>query len=286
MCGITGYLRFDDGAVDPALIHRMCQTLVHRGPDDVGVFTKKNIGIGMRRLSIIDLETGKQPISNEDSTIYIVFNGEIYNYKEIRQDLIQRGHSFKTSSDTEVIVHLYEEYGIGCLEYLNGMFAFAVWDDRNKKLFCARDRLGIKPFYYLLDKKRLIFASELKAILEEGELQHEIDFDALSQFLTFEFIPFPRTLIKSVKKLPPGHYLLADSEQVRLQKYWYPEEIDEIRINEEEAVEELESLLNDSVRLRLRSDVPFGAFLSGGIDSSSIVAQMNSLLTDKVKTFS
>jgi asparagine synthase (glutamine-hydrolysing) len=237
-------------------------------------------------LSIIDLETGKQPLSNENNTMHIVFNGEMYNYREVRQELIDKGHSFKTSSDTEVVLHLFEEYGMGCLDHLNGMFAFAIWDAVKKVLFCARDRLGIKPFYYALDEKKFIFASELKALLVEKELRCEIDFQALSQFLTFEFVPFPRTLIKTIKKLPPGHYLLADGSGVKIQKYWNVEEIDEKRRTEEEAIEELSALLNDAVRLRLRSDVPFGAFLSGGIDSSSIVAHMSGLLTDRVKTFS
>ncbi len=286
MCGIVGYLKLNGETVDTNIIESMCQTIVHRGPDDVGSYIKDNIGIGMRRLSIIDLETGKQPISNENNSLYIVFNGEIYNYKELRPDLVTKGHTFKTNSDTEVILHLYEEYSEGCLKYLNGMFAFAIWDEKNKELFCARDRLGIKPFYYMLDKNRLIFGSEIKAILEEKNLDLELDLEALSQYLAFEFIPFPGTLIQSIKKLPPGHFLYADSSGVKIRQYWSAEEIEEKERSEEETVEELESLLRDSVRLRLRSDVPFGAFLSGGIDSSSIVGQMTGLLDSKPKTFS
>lgn len=279
-------MRFDGVPVDKQIIDRMCQAIIHRGPDDVGSFVKDNIGIGMRRLSIIDLKTGHQPISNENDTLKIVFNGEIYNYKELRSDLLKKGHKFKTDSDTEVIVHLYEEHSHDCLQYLNGMFAFAIWDDVKKELFCARDRLGIKPFYYFVDGKRLIFGSELKVILEEKALQLNLDFDALSQYLTFEFIPHPKTLISAVKKLPPGYFLFARNNTVKIEQYWHPEEIEEKERSEEETIEELYSLLKDSVRLRLRSDVPFGAFLSGGIDSGSIVALMSELLDTKARTFS
>jgi len=286
MCGIVGYFRFDGKPVNKGLIEKMCKTVVHRGPDDEGSFVKDNIGIGMRRLSIIDLKTGKQPIENEDGTLQIVFNGEIYNYKELRSDLLNRGHIFRTDSDTEVILHLYEEHHDGCMQYLNGMFAFAIWDDKRKELFCARDRLGVKPFYYYFDKNRFMFGSELKAILEEKELKLELDFEALSQYLAFEFIPFPRTLIRTIKKLPPGYFLIANSNGVKIQQYWFLEKVEEKSRTEEETIEELHSLLKDSVRLRLRSDVPFGAFLSGGIDSSSIVALMSGLLDDKARTFS
>ncbi len=286
MCGIVGYLKLNGETVDTKTIDNMCRTIVHRGPDDVGSFVKENVGIGMRRLSIIDLETGKQPISNEDNTLHIVFNGEIYNYRELRPDLVKKGHKFRTNSDTEVILHLYEEYSERCLKFLNGMFAFAIWDEKKKELFCARDRLGIKPFFYLLDKEKLIFGSELKTILEEKKLNLELDFEALSQYLAFEFIPFPRTLISGIKKLPPGHFLFAGKEGVKIEKYWNPEDIEVRTRTEDEAVEELYTLLKDSVRLRLRSDVPFGAFLSGGIDSSSIVALMSELLDGDVRTFS
>ena len=286
MCGIVGYMNLNGAMVDANIIDNMCQTLVHRGPDEAGTFVDKNIGIGMRRLSIIDLKTGTQPITNEDNTLYIVFNGEIYNYRELKPDLVNKGHIFRTNSDTEVILHLYEEHSEGCLEYLNGMFAFAIWDKRKKKLFCARDRLGIKPFYYFLDKDRLIFGSELKTILEEKGLDLGLNFEALSQYLAFEFIPFPNTLIKNIKKLPPGHFMYAGDDGVQIRQYWYPENIEEKVRSEADVIEELYSLLKDSVSLRLRSDVPFGAFLSGGIDSSSIVALMSDLLDGDVKTFS
>jgi asparagine synthase (glutamine-hydrolysing) len=286
MCGIVGYLKLNGERVEANMIDSMCQTIVHRGPDDAGSFVKDNIGIGMRRLSIIDLETGKQPISNENDSLHIVFNGEIYNYRELKPDLVTKGHTFKTNSDTEVILHLYEEYAEGCLQYLNGMFAFAIWNEKKKELFCARDRLGIKPFYYLLDKNRLIFGSELKVILEEKNLDLGLDLEALSQYLAFEFIPFPGTLMQSIKKLPPGHFLYAGNSGVKIRQYWSAANIEEKERSEEETVEELESLLRDSVRLRLRSDVPFGAFLSGGIDSSSIVGLMTGLLESKPRTFS
>lgn len=286
MCGIVGYLRFDGKRVDKQVIDRMCQTIVHRGPDDVGSYLTDNIGIGIRRLSIIDLEKGHQPISNEDNSIHIVFNGEIYNYKELKSNLIKNGHMFKTDSDTEVIVHLYEDYSTGCVQYLNGMFAFAIWDDKKKELFCARDRLGIKPFYYFYDGRILLFGSELKVILEKKDLHLDLDYDALFQYLSFEFIPYPSTLISTVKKLPPGHYLFINHKGLKIEKYWHVEEIEEKERTEKEAIDTLYTLLKDSVRLRLRSDVPFGAFLSGGIDSSSVVAMMSELLDHKVKTFS
>ncbi|MHC4476794.1 MAG: asparagine synthase (glutamine-hydrolyzing) [Planctomycetota bacterium] len=286
MCGIVGYLRLDGQPVDAETVDRMCQTIIHRGPDDMGTYIRGNVGIGMRRLSIIDLQTGRQPISNEDGRLQIVFNGEIYNYKELKSDLVTRGHKFRTESDTEVILHLYEEYSTDCLSHLIGMFAFAVWNQEKQELFCARDRLGIKPFYYFADGKRLIFASELKAILEEKDLPVELDLHALSQFLTFEFIPFPRTLLGTIKKMPPGHFMVANHRGVTLHHYWHPEEVEEENRPENEATEKLYSLLKDAVRLRLRSDVPFGAFLSGGIDSGSIVGLMSELLDNRVRTFS
>ncbi len=279
-------MSFDAEPVDARLIDRMCNTIIHRGPDDVGSFVNGGIGIGMRRLSIIDLKKGHQPISNEDRTIHIVFNGEIYNYKELRKDLIDKGHNFKTDSDTEVILHLYEEYSYGSLKHLNGMFAFAIWDGKENKLFCARDRLGIKPFYYYIDQRRFVFGSELKVILEVYGVERELDFGALSQYLTFEFIPYPKTLLSSIRKLPPGHFLSVSNSHMDIEQYWFPEEVEEIERSVDEAVEELHALLKDSVRLRLRSDVPFGAFLSGGIDSSTIVAYMSGLLDTRAKTFS
>lgn len=286
MCGIVGYLRLDDKVVDERVIRQMCSRIVHRGPDDEGIYVKNNVGLGMRRLSIIDLSTGNQPIANEDDTVFIVFNGEIYNYRELRPDLIEKGHVFKTDSDTEVILHLYEEYSTDCIKYLNGMFAFAIWDGRKKQLFCVRDRLGIKPFYYLYDNKRLIFGSELKTVLVENDIDMTIDFQALAQYIAFEFIPFPATLFNSIKKMPPGHYLIANHEGVSFTQYWSPEGIQERPWKDADAVEELHSLLCDSVRLRLRADVPFGAFLSGGIDSGSVVAMMSEVLDSKVRTFS
>lgn len=279
-------MRFDGKPVESHIIDNMCETIVHRGPDDAGSFVKGNVGLGMRRLSIIDLQAGKQPISNEDGTITIIFNGEIYNYIELRPDLEKRGHIFKTNSDTEVILHMYEEYSHGCLEYFNGMFAFAIWDQNRNELFCARDRLGIKPFYYYLDERRLIFGSELKVILAEKEVDRDLDIAALSQYLSLEFVPFPNTLLKGIKKLAPGHFITAGGNGFKITKYWNIEDIKEKERTEEETVEELYSILQDSIRLRLRCDVPFGAFLSGGIDSSLVVAIMTGLLERPVQTFS
>jgi asparagine synthase (glutamine-hydrolysing) len=286
MCGIAGYMEFNGQPVDTDLIHRMCNKMVHRGPDDEGVFIRGSFAMGMRRLSIIDLKGGHQPISNEDETIHIVFNGEIYNYIELREELLSKGHRFRTDSDTEVILHLYEDYRTESLKHLNGMFAFAIWDDNKKELFCARDRIGIKPFYYYMDGKRIIFASELKALLEADGVEKDLDIVSLYQFLTFEFIPFPGTLIRKIRKLPPGSFMVANNGETVIKQYWNAAAIQENELSEPEAIDELYSLLKDSVKLRLRSDVPFGAFLSGGIDSSTITGIMAELLDNKVKTFS
>ncbi len=272
MCGIVGYFNRNEENVDGNIINSMLQKIHHRGPDDMGVYVNKNIGIGMKRLSIIDLHTGHQPISNEDDTLYIVFNGEIYNYIELREELRKKGHFFKTDSDTETILHLYEEYREDCVKYLNGMFAFAIWDKNNKAIFCARDHLGIKPFYYYVNQNKLIFASELKALLDEKSIERKLDHTALCQFLSFEFIPYPRTLIESIRKIPPGHWLFVSEKDTKLHKYWRLEDITPSSRSEEETEEELYHLLKESVRLQLRSDVPFGSFLSGGIDSGTITA--------------
>lgn len=267
------------------MIGRMCDTITHRGPDDVGTWVEGNVGLGMRRLSIIDLVTGKQPISNEDDTTWIVFNGEIYNHDELRRQLQAKGHKFKTKTDTEAILHAYEEYGEDCPAKLNGMFAFAIWDQKLKKLFIARDRIGIKPLYYFYDHERFIFGSEIKAILQTEEIPRRIDLQALDNFLTFEYIPAPLSILQDVKKLMPGHSISLSNRQLKIKKYW------EVEFNLNEASEaefkyRIRELLSDAVKIRLMSDVPLGAFLSGGIDSSTIVALMSQVMKQPVKTFS
>ncbi|HJO62746.1 MAG TPA: asparagine synthase (glutamine-hydrolyzing), partial [Desulfobacterales bacterium] len=222
MCGICGIVNLDrENHVKYTQIKRMCDALVHRGPDDDGIFVKDNVGIGMRRLSIIDLVTGNQPISNEDDTIRVVFNGEIYNYLDLRQALRKKGHRFSTNSDTEVIVHAYEEYGEDCPAMFNGMFAFAIWDDHRKRLFVARDRIGIKPLYYYKDDKRVVFGSEPKAILQTPDVPREIDPLALDNFLTFEYIPAPLSIFRDIKKLYPAHTLSLHNGAISTKRYWH-----------------------------------------------------------------
>ncbi len=240
----------------------------------------------MRRLSIIDLAGGHQPISNEDQSIWLIFNGEIYNYRELRLDLLQKGHTFSTNSDSEVIIHAYETYGERCLDYLNGMFAFAIWDEHNNRLFIARDRLGIKPLYYWATNDALIFGSELKALLAHPMMPREIDPVSLDHLLTLEYIPSPRTIFQGVSKLEPGHYLTWENGRCQTNSYWKIPTNLQIPNNDEECVEQLRELINSAVRLQLVSDVPLGAFLSGGIDSSTIVASMSLAATETVRTFS
>ncbi|TEU14768.1 MAG: asparagine synthase (glutamine-hydrolyzing) [Anaerolineales bacterium] len=289
MCGIVGI-------IDPALstteiwpiLGQMNDVITHRGPDDDGFFVIDGIGLGMRRLSIIDLAGGKQPIYNEDGSIVIVFNGEIYNYRELTRQLQRRGHTFTTASDTEVIVHLYEELGEDCVHHLRGMFAFAVWDKRRRQLFIARDRLGIKPLYYTQVGKRLVFGSEIKSILQHPEVQARLNLEALGNFLSLKYVPAPQTMFTDILSLPPGHTLTCDSNGVMVRQYWDLSFTNNQNGHQREEVyaEQLEALLRESVKLRLRSDVPFGAFLSGGIDSSTVVALMSQFLDEPVKTFS
>ncbi len=286
MCGICGIAYNDpERSVNKSVLKRMCDSITHRGPDDEGQAIIHSVGLGMRRLSIIALSTGHQPLSNEDSTITIVFNGEIYNYREIRKDLEGLGHQFRTNSDTESIVHGYEEWGDGVCERLNGMFGFALWDQRQAKLFLARDRLGIKPLYYYQDNEKFIFGSEIKAILKFPGLQKTIDPMALNNFLSFEYIPSPRSIFKEIRKLESGHWMTWKRGRINSQSYWKLEPGENLW-EEKDARERLVELLKDSVRLRLVSDVPLGAFLSGGIDSSILVSQMAALMNTPVKTFS
>lgn len=288
MCGIAGILNLNPSRMAPAdVLERMLQSIIHRGPDDDGRLVDGELAMGMRRLSIIDLAEGKQPIFDESRRYAVVFNGEIYNYRELREQLISRGHTLKTHSDTEVIVHLYEEFGKACLEYLRGMFAFAVWDNRTRELFIARDRLGIKPLYYAERDSTLVFGSEIKALLQHPEVSASLDLRALSDYLSLKYVPAPRTLFAGVHSLLPGHSLLVRDGRIETHQYWdLSFQKPETPRSEEEYLERLESILRESVRLRLRSDVPFGAFLSGGVDSSIIVALMAEELNEPVKTFS
>lgn len=286
MCGIVGKLSLNSMPVEEPLIRRMCASMAHRGPDDEGVYVRGPVGLGMRRLSIIDLAGGHQPISNEDGTIWIVFNGEIYNFQELRAELEGRGHRFATNSDTEAIVHLYEEMGEACVTRLNGMFAFAIWDTRHQRLVLARDRLGQKPLHYALTNDSLLFASELRSILEEPTFERRVNLLALHQYLKLWYVPNPLTMFEGIKKLPPAHVLVYENGQERLERYWDLDYAHKLSLSDGEWAEQVLAILEDAVRIRLISDVPLGAFLSGGIDSSLIVALMSKYSNQPVKTFS
>ena len=277
MCGIAGFVR-RAGIADVAVVQRMCNQIRHRGPDDDGYHSDGPCAIGMRRLSIIDLSTGHQPISNEDGTVWVVFNGEIYNYQELRTDLIAKGHRFRTNSDTETLVHLYEEEGVDGLAKLRGMFAYAIWNVRTKQLMLARDRFGKKPLYVAVLPNGLWFGSELKC-LRAADIPLELDHDALRLYFQFNYIPDPLSPYKNIRKLAPGGWLLYSQDgSVREGRYWtlpIPAEEPSPDLDRETAKEEIRRLFDESVRLRMIADVPLGAFLSGGIDSSSVVASMS-----------
>ena len=287
MCGISGIVSLNGNPVSAQEVRRMCAALSHRGPDDEGFYLGSTAALGMRRLSIIDLVTGAQPVRNEDGSIWVVFNGEIYNFADLRRDLLRRGHAFYTATDTETIVHLYEEYAEGCVERLRGMFAFALWDERRKTLLLARDRLGIKPLYYAEVGGRLAFASELKAILELPEIQRTINWRSAAHVFSFLTTPPSESIIEGVRKLEPGCLLIASAGRpTRLQRYWDVSFRPETGTSEETFVERVRGLLSESVRLHTISDVPVGAFLSGGLDSSAVVATMSRLASGPVRTFS
>jgi asparagine synthase (glutamine-hydrolysing) len=272
MCGICGKLNFDrEMAVASRSLKTMATTMRHRGPDDEGYYLSGYVGFGFRRLSIIDLHTGHQPISNEDGTVWIVFNGEIYNYRELRQSLQSKGHSLRTQTDTEVIVHLYEEFGEACVEKLRGMFAFAVWDERRQTLLLARDRIGIKPLYYWLSKDSLIFGSEIKAILADPEVKTEVVPEIIDRFLTFYYVPGDETLFRNIYKLAPGSCLVVKKGEVTTKQYWDLQFEPEER-STENAKRELLEVLEESVRLHMVSDVPVGFLLSGGLDSTAMLS--------------
>jgi len=274
MCGICGKLNFEPEArVESVLIRAMLDTIRHRGPDDEGVYLAGQVGLGHRRLSIIDLNSGHQPISNETGSIWIVFNGEIYNYRELRSFLLSKGHVFKTQTDTEVIVHLYEEIGPQCVEKLRGMFAFAIWDENKKSLFLARDRVGIKPLYYCLTKKSLLFGSEIKAILADPTVDREIAPDIIDRFLTFLYVPGEETLLKGISKLAPGHYLVLKDGRAEIRQYWDLQfQKPERTLSIKDAEGQLMSLLAEVVEQHMIADVPVGVLLSGGVDSTAVLS--------------
>ncbi len=293
MCGICGKLRIDGRPVEEKLIYKMASVLSHRGPDDDGAYLNHlpdlSIGLGHRRLSIIDLsEAGRQPMSNEDKTVWMVFNGEIYNFQSLRAELEKKGHNFSSQTDCEVVIHLYEEEGIDGVKKLAGMFAFAIWDERSRMLFLCRDRLGIKPLVYYWDKGSLIFASEIKGILQDSDVPREIDWDALGIYLTFNSITAPYTIFKGVKKLRPGHILTFSNGKIEEKEYWNIDDRRDGAVQKDFVTQkdELFKLLEDAVRMRMIADVPLGAFLSGGIDSSIIVGLMARNSSKPVKTYS
>jgi asparagine synthase (glutamine-hydrolysing) len=288
MCGICGKLIFKDSIPSPETVRAMCKTIMHRGPDDEDIYTAPHIGLGQRRLSIIDLAPSAcPPLANEDRTVWLVFNGEIYNFQELRKQLQDRRHRFATNSDTEVIIHLYEDEGVLCLQKLRGMFAFALWDKRREILFCARDRMGKKPFCYTVTPQSFVFGSEIKAITADPDVSVSPDYHAIDRYLTYQFVPSPLTAFKGIKRLRPGEYLTCDIKgNVKTQRYWEPPLSKKTGAAQEEIEAELLYRLRESVRLRMISDVPLGAFLSGGIDSAAIVALMAQESARPVKTFS
>ncbi|HEY8412734.1 MAG TPA: asparagine synthase (glutamine-hydrolyzing), partial [Pyrinomonadaceae bacterium] len=286
MCGIVGLVRNDGKAIDEALLTRMCNAVRHRGPDDDGFYVNGAVGLAMRRLAIIDLKSGQQPIHNQDRSAWIVFNGEIYNYLELREKLEKLGHTFYTNSDTEAIVHAYDQYGVDCPKHLRGMFAFAIWNEKTEELFLARDRVGKKPLLYALVNGQLIFGSEFSALLLHPDISRDIQPEALDYYLSFMCIPAPLTAYRAIRKLEPGHWLRWRKGEIETQRYWQPDFTKKLDIDEEEAGERTVAMLRDAVKVRLMSEVPLGAFLSGGIDSSAVVALMAQESSEPVKTFS
>jgi asparagine synthase (glutamine-hydrolysing) len=295
MCGIAGWINLENKSSQngEAVLHAMCERMKHRGPDSEGLWLENQVALGMRRLSIIDLHTGEQPVYSEDKSVVVVMNGELYNFREVRADLEKRGHKFSTQTDTEILPHLYEEYGEAMLEHINGMFAFALWDKRKQKLLIARDRFGEKPLYYGVFEGKLLFASEPKVLLANPSVKAEINTDALRQYLSFDYVPAPASIYKNVYKLPAAHFLTVENGEVKTRRYWnlsWQKPAREQGRNGnsafEKAAEELRELLADSVRMRLVSDVPLGILLSGGIDSSTVAAFATQFSTEKVKTFS
>jgi len=285
MCGIVGIVRREAGVGEGNCVRRICRLLFHRGPDGEGYYCGENVALGMRRLAIIDVRGGHQPVPNEDGSIWVVFNGEIYNYRELRIDLEKRNHRFSTASDTECLVHLYEEFGDECVSQLRGMFAFAIWDDCRKRLLLARDRLGIKPLYYYQDQRKLVFASEIKSLLAMEGCERRINLEALSAFFTFMYVPGPMTIYEGIYEVPPAHICVWTNGNFSLRRYWDIKPEPDFGKPIEFFVEGLRHHLREAVKLHLVSEVPLGAFLSGGIDSSAVVAMMAEGSEQRVKTF-
>src|SRR5436190_1294838 len=288
MCGIAGKFNFDaDRAIDRGTLTAMTTVIAHRGPDSDGFYTGPGIGLGFRRLSIIDLSTGDQPIANEDGTVWVIFNGEIYNFADVRSELETHGHRFRTHTDTEVIVHAYEQWGDECVQRFRGMFAFALWDEPRRRLLLVRDRLGVKPLYYCATAHGVTFGSEIKSLLEDADVPREWSAESVDAYLALQYVPCPRTIFTSIWKLPPGHLLVAENGRVRTRRYWdlvFTGDGDPSR--EPEYLDRLEAMVDEAVRLRMVSDVPLGAFLSGGIDSSIVVSSMVKAAPGRVRTTS
>ena len=291
MCGITGWATLDARVPPPdgarGLLRSMCERMTHRGPDSEGLMVATGVGLGMRRLAIIDLQTGEQPALSEDGQVSVILNGEIYNYRELRADLEKRGHRFRSESDTEVLPHLYEEHGDQMVHHLNGMFAFAVWDARRRRLFIARDRFGEKPLYWGVFNKTFLFASEPKVLLAHPSVHPSLNLDALRQYLSFDYIPAPHSIYQGIQKLPAAHTLTVEDGRVHVERYWHLSYKKAARVpTEEEAEDKLRELIEDSVHMRLVSDVPLGVLLSGGVDSSTVAAMAVRSSNEAVKTFS
>ncbi len=285
MCGIAGILNLNGAPVGSDELRRMRDAMQHRGPDGAGLHIDGAVGLAHRRLSIIDLDSGAQPLGNEDDSVLVVFNGEIYNYIELREQLLGFGHRFKTQSDTEVIVHAYEQWGFECVSRFNGIFSFALWDSKQRHLFFARDHLGVKPLYYHADASVLLFGSEVKALLAHPSCTRDVDTQSLGDLFTFRYVPSPRTLFKGVQKLPPAHYMVADSAGLRIQRYWHWVPRHRVGAVEADLVEEYRHLVSEAVRYQLRSDVPVGLFLSSGVDSASLLALMREQSGGALHTF-
>ena len=291
MCGIAGWANLDSEKSSQkqceAVLHSMCERMRHRGPDSEGLWTNETAALGMRRLSIIDLQTGEQPVYSEDKRIVVVMNGELYNFKEVRKDLERRGHRFETNTDTEILPHLYEEYGEAMLEHINGMFAFALWDENKKKLLIARDRFGEKPLYYGVFDNKLIFASEPKVLLENEAVEPQLNLQAIRSFLSFDYVPAPASIYKNIYKLPAAHVLILENGEVKTRRYWNLEfNKNSVKPTVDEAARGLREILSDAVKMRLVADVPLGILLSGGVDSSTVAAFAARHSVEKIKTFS
>ncbi|HEY4283601.1 MAG TPA: asparagine synthase (glutamine-hydrolyzing), partial [Chthoniobacterales bacterium] len=290
MCGIAGVLHFDGTTPPREILHQMIRMVNHRGPDGTGIHLDGASGLAHARLSIIDLAGGTQPMQNEDSTLWITFNGEIFNYLELREDLLARGHRFRTSCDTEVILHLYEEKGADCVRYLNGQWSFAIWNSKDRSLFLSRDRLGVRPLFYTVTNRKFVFGSEIKAIFAHPEVGRELDPSGLDQVFTYWCTVAPKTVFKNILELPPGHSMRVQDGNVTVCPHWVPayepEHSSRNGMNERDYADQLRELLIDATRIRLRADVPVGAYLSGGLDSTLTTALIRQFTSSRLRTFS